>query len=150
MLTAGCEPFGDGFWVEAADLLHEEWQLVGPPGTRLTPRYGAYGGLANMGQLLLFTLRDERALAGYALFTLAADLHQNIPTMFLDALYVGKRWQGRRGGLKLVRAAEDVARARRLGRLVLTNSTQEFGESAARLYEILGYRPVTLSWLKEF
>lgn len=149
MLTVGQEPYGDWFWKEALPLLHEEWDVVGPPGEKLQVRYSAYDSVAAQGGLFLFTLRDGTALAGYVLIFALDDLHQSIPTMMLDALYVGRAWQGRRGGLRLLREVERVAKRKGVKRVVLTASALECGEAACRLYKLMGYSPVTLAFAKE-
>lgn len=149
MLVAAMEPFTGGFWDEAQHLIQEEWEEVGA-GRTLRVKKDAYAQLAMNGLLKFIALRDNGVLVGYALMLWVEDLHESKPTLHLDAMYVAQAARGQKGGVKIVRAAEEWALAHAPSRIVFGASTEEFGKPARLLYGLMGYKPVTKLYQKEF
>jgi GNAT superfamily N-acetyltransferase len=142
------EPFGDYFWVEAAPLLQEEWEEVGPQGGALAPQKEHYKAAASAGRLIYVTLRDQGVLRGYFVGHVIEHSHDGRKSLVLDALFITAPARGRVGGLRLVRRAEREAKRRGATQVVLSSSIEK-GQEAARLYKALGYRPVAVMYQKE-
>lgn len=147
-MEARLELFGPRFWLEAAELLQAEWEESGRgEAVSLNPLKEVYSRQASLGHLVYVTLRDDGKLGGYFVGYLGAENTTGRKVLVMDALYVEPGLRARRGGVRLIKKVEEVARAQEVALLQMAH--RAFPGDKPKNYEALGFRQAAIVYEKE-
>lgn len=142
------ELFGPRFWIEAAELLQAEWKESGRGEVvPLNPLKEVYLNQALLGRLVYVTLRVDGKLKGYFVGHLGVENTTGRKILVMDALYVEPSFRARRGGVRLVKKVEEVARAQEVALLQMAH--RAFPGDKPKNYVALGFRQAAIVYEKE-
>lgn len=138
----------DAMWADAQPLLDGHWrETTITPDVPLEVNRAAYAAAEAAGQLVILSARRAGQLLGYAVFGVCAPPHhQSLRYGVLDAFYVDPSARGRWLGVRLIRAAEEVLRARGCQRVLYGTKPQ--CPTLAALLERLQYVPCEVRYQK--
>jgi GNAT superfamily N-acetyltransferase len=94
---------------EVDDLLrlHYEELCLNRDKIKLDPMWDRYAELERSGNLVLFTVRDDKKLIGYSAFLVTKHLHYGMLTLAInDVLFLHPDYRSGRIGIKLIRMCE--------------------------------------------
>lgn len=112
----------------------------------LAPCWDTFEAQDARGNLLLVTLRDGRALAGYCITFVVPELHHaTSKAAVTDSFYVLPEYRGRMGGRRLMRQVENELRRRGVVRWLVGVSERGDG---ARLMACLGFASIQTTYAK--
>ena len=143
------EPFGENFWREAGDMLRDEWQGhgLGAWEVPLAVDREFYDAIAD--DIIYAAIREEGKLVGYFVAHLAVDIHSEARILRPNGLYIAPEARGGRSALRAVQMVLDEGTRRGAQWHVLTNTVGPVGETAAKLYRLLGFVPFETIWIKK-
>jgi len=106
----------------------------------IAPRWEVYEALEKDGRLLIVTLREGLAFAGYCSILIMAPLHhgKSIEAM-IDVFWVNPQFRGRQGGRRLFRKAEEELRKIGVERWL---GLSRLACDSAALFRACGFRPI--------
>jgi len=141
MITCQVEPF-PAFLDEVKPMFPAHWEELALEQDKvpLDPQYPVYLERDARGEILLVTVREDGALAGYFVGFVAPGLHyQTCLTLTMDIFWVRPESRGQGAGFDLFRAVEDEAQRRGVRRMLVGSKLHK---DASWLFQQLGYREI--------
>lgn len=128
-------------------LYPDHWrELAQDSDIPLRPRYGAYAALADADQILVVTLRDDGALAGYFMGFVLPELHYETCIACIgDIFYLLPAYRRSQNGVKLFRHVEVECRKRNVQRWHVTSKLKK---DCGALLRRLGFTAVEMHYSK--
>lgn len=129
-------------WDEIYPLLERHYaEISANPDIALAPDEHRYRVLEDANRLRTYTVRDDGALVGYAVFLVSTGLHyMHSLQAKQDVLFVDPSRRGRGAGIKLIRFADQALADE--GVQVVYHHAKLAHPALGRLLEHAGYAPV--------
>ena len=134
---------------EAKPLLEQHWLELARNRDLITldPDYGRYARLEELGVLKVYTVRDHRALIGYAAYLVSPHLHYKRDLFALcDILWVRPDCRRGRVGINLLRFVENCLRED--GVSVMHTTGKEAHPALAVVLKHLGHTHIEFGYAK--
>lgn len=145
-ITIACEPHDD-VMEDLKPLFHRHWEVFSVHGVTLDPNYELYKKTADLGHLLIYTVRDSGELVGYAFFfTSMNHHHRTLGWASSDIIWVEPKARRPRVASRLLDFVEaDLARR---GIAIAEIGTRPAFPALARLLEARGWSKVSIAFSK--
>ncbi len=133
-------------------VLHEEHYLeteVKYKPTGFNPSYDRYRASEEAAQYVQFTARVGDVLAGYLQYYVFDDMHSHMKQAREDALFVSKKFRGKKLGPGMLAYAEDALRHLGCRMIGMTSKHPVGGPNLGSFLESRGYREVAVYYTKE-